>query len=190
MDRRQAVASLLQGLDDTLVVSGLGSPTYDTFAAGDRSANFYLWGAMGGAAMLGLGLALAQPARPVLVITGDGEALMGLGALATIAVKRPGNLTLAVLDNGHFGETGMQQSHSGRGLPLQEVAKASGFPASCSLASLEEVARYRAQIPSLEAGPRFARLVISEESPARVLPPRDGVYLKNRFRQNLGFPAS
>src|ERR1700760_159161 len=106
MDRREAVKALLVDRRNLLVVTGLGSPSYDVFAAGDHDANFYLWGAMGGAAMVGLGLANAQPKRPVAVITGDGEALMGLGALLTIAVRKPPNLTVAVLDNGHFGETG------------------------------------------------------------------------------------
>ncbi|WP_436784627.1 thiamine pyrophosphate-dependent enzyme, partial [Streptomyces sp. URMC 126] len=90
---------LLRDRGDLLVVTGLGSPTYDVAAAGDHPRNFYLWGAMGGAAMVGLGLALAQPTTPVLVVTGDGEMLMGLGGLATIAAKNPPNLSVAVLDN-------------------------------------------------------------------------------------------
>ncbi len=190
MDRRQAVAALVEGLGDALVVSGLGSPSYDLFAAGDRETNFYLWAAMGGAAAMGLGLALARPERPVLVLTGDGEALMGLGSLATIAVKRPANLTLAVLDNGHYGETGMQQSHSGRGVALDRIAAAAGFPQSQALGSLEEVARFRPQILDLEAGPRFWTLSISAEEQPRILPPRDGVHLKNRFRRALGLAVN
>ena len=90
------------------MVAGLGSTAWDVTAAGDRPLNFPLWGAMGGAAMLGLGLALAQPARRVLVMTGDGELLMGLGSLATIAVQRPPNLAIVVFDNERYGETGMQ----------------------------------------------------------------------------------
>src|SRR5689334_16285005 len=113
--RRDAVAALLKARKDLLVVTGLGSPTYDVHAAGDRDDNYYLWGAMGGAALVGLGLALAQPERRVLVITGDGEQLMGLGGLATIAAARPRNLSIAVIDNQHYGETGMQTSHTGRG---------------------------------------------------------------------------
>jgi len=102
LDRREFVRELLLDRKDLLVVSGLGSPTYDVAACGDHPLNFYLWGAMGGAAMIGLGLALAQPARRVLVLTGDGEALMGMGALATIGVKRPKNLVIVVLDNGGY----------------------------------------------------------------------------------------
>ena len=89
---------------------------------GDCDANFYLWGAMGSAALVGLGLAQAQPDRTVVVITGDGEQLMGLGGLATIGVAKPKNLVIVVIDNNHFGETGMQQSHTGLGLELASVA--------------------------------------------------------------------
>src|ERR1700756_88993 len=127
LDRREAVAALLKDRGDHLVVCGLGSPGYDVHAAGDHDANYYLWGAMGAAALMGLGLAQATPERNVLVITGDGEQLMGLGGLATIAVAKPRNLTIVVIDNGHFGETGMQQSHTGCGLDLAAVARACGF---------------------------------------------------------------
>ena len=115
LDRREAVAALLEQLPDALVVTGLGSPTYDVFAAGPRATNFYLWGAMGGAVPMALGLALAQPDRSVLAVTGDGEQLMGIGSLATVAACAPANLTVVVLDNGHFGETGMQASHTSLG---------------------------------------------------------------------------
>src|SRR6202022_3854668 len=125
--RRAAVAALLKDRGDLLLVSGLGSPTYDVHAAGDSDANYYLWGAMGSAALIGLGLAQARPERNVLAITGDGEQLRGLGGLATIGVARPKNLTVAVIDNGHFGETGMQRSHTGSGLDLAAVASACGF---------------------------------------------------------------
>ncbi len=107
LDRRAFVRELLADRGSLLVVTGLGSPTYDAAACGDHPLNFYLWGAMGSAAMIGLGLALAQPARRVLVLTGDGEALMGMGSLATIGVKQPRNLAIVVLDNQHYGETGM-----------------------------------------------------------------------------------
>ena len=108
LDRRAVVAELLRDPADLLVVTGLGAAAYDVAAAGDRPLNFYLWGAMGGAAMIGLGLAMAQPNRRVLVITGDGEMLMGMGALATITAAGATNLAIAVLDNGRYGETGAQ----------------------------------------------------------------------------------
>ncbi|MGC2640479.1 MAG: thiamine pyrophosphate-dependent enzyme, partial [Pseudolabrys sp.] len=97
LERRAAMATLLENRgNDLLVVPGLGSTAWDAAAAGDNDRNFYLWGAMGGAAMIGLGLALAQPRRRVAVITGDGEMLMGLGSLATIGTQRPRNLAVIV----------------------------------------------------------------------------------------------
>ena len=137
IDRRVFVSDLLRHCSEALVITGLGSPTYDVYAAGDRPQNFYLWGAMGGAATMGLGLALAQPNRSVLVITGDGEQLMGLGALATIGAQRPSNLSVVVLDNGHFGETGMQRSHTSLGTDLVAVAKGFGIPNSFAVESIE-----------------------------------------------------
>lgn len=190
MDRRTAVRALLAERGELLVVAGLGSPAYDVFAAGDHDANFYLWGAMGGAALIGLGLALAQPQRPVAVVTGDGEQLMGLGALATIAVKRPGNLSLVVLDNGRFGETGQQASHTGLGVELHRVAAAAGFADAVALADLAAVKAWRPRLQEVAAGPRFVTLRITADQPARALPPRDGVFLKQRFRRHLGFPVT
>ncbi len=131
LDRRDVVKRLLADRGDLLVVPGLGAPTYDVAAAGDHPLNFYLWGAMGGAAMIGLGLALARPDRRVAVITGDGEMLMGLGSLATIGVKQPPNLAIVVLDNRHYGETGMQASHTDAGIDLIGIAKSCRF-AECA----------------------------------------------------------
>jgi len=187
LDRRQAVAALLQDRGALLVVSGLGSPTYDVFAAGDHDANFYLWGAMGGAGMIGLGLALAQPARPVAVFTGDGEQLMGAGSLLTIAVKAPPNLTLVVLDNGHFGETGMQLSHSGHGVDLAAVALSAGFASVATVDGLQDIPAARDALQSTTAGPRLLRVRIAPGETPRALPARDGVFVKHRFRRNLGY---
>lgn len=190
LDRRRAVKTLLQDRGDLLVVTGLGSPSYDAFAAGDHDANFYLWGAMGGAAMIGLGLALAQPRRPVLVLTGDGEQLMGLGALATVAAKKPGNLSIVVLDNGRFGETGNQLSHTGLGIDLHRVAGTLGFAGAVELCDEAAVAAYRAGLRTFGNGPRFATIRISTAHTERALPARDGVYLKNRVRQHLGLAVN
>src|SRR5258707_3058669 len=128
LERRPVVARLLADRGELLVVSGLGAPTYDCASIGDHALNFYLWGAMGSAALIGLGLATAQPERPVLVITGDGEMLMGLGALATIGVRKPANLAIVVLDNEHYGETGNQPTHTADGVDLAGVAPPSGLP--------------------------------------------------------------
>ena len=183
--RRAFVARLLAATPEALVIAGLGSAAYDVFAAGDRERNFYLWGAMGGATSIGLGLALAQPQQSVLVITGDGEQLMGIGSLGTIGVKQPKNLTIVVLDNGHFGETGMQRSHSSLGTDLVAVAKGFGIEdafSTGSLAASDDIARRI----SARSGTLFVQVLIEADEPPRALPPRDGAYIKNRFRAALG----
>jgi thiamine pyrophosphate-dependent acetolactate synthase large subunit-like protein len=188
LDRRAAVAELLKDRGDLLVVTGLGSPSYDVHAQGDDDANYYLWGAMGSAALLGLGLAQARPEARVLVITGDGEALMGLGGLATIAIAKPKNLSIAVIDNGHFGETGMQTSHTGRGLALDRVAGTCGFMESSLITDLGGVTalRLRLRLAEPATGPRLAVIKVKAENLPRSLPPRDAVFIKNRFRAHLG----
>ena len=183
--RRGFVARLLESLPDALVITGLGSATYDVYAAGDRDTNYYLWGAMGGATSLGLGLALAQPDRSVVVITGDGEQLMGIGSLGTIGAKQPRNLTIVVLDNGHFGETGMQRSHTSLGTDLVAVAKAFGIADAFAVANDDGAAEI-AQRARARKGTTFAQVFIEADEPPRALPPRDGTYIKNRFRAALG----
>lgn len=190
LDRRAAVAALLADRGDLLVVSGLGSSTYDANAAGDHDANFYLWGAMGSAALIGLGLAQARPKRRVLVITGDGEQLMGLGGLATIAIAAPRNLTIAVIDNGHFGETGMQRSHTGHGLDIAAVAAACGFAKTATLEDLDQVNDARESFTKPGTGPQLLVIKVRAENVARSLPARDAVYLKNQFRAQLGLKPS
>jgi len=187
LERRAAMATLLAGRDDDLlVVPGLGSTCWDLAAAGDNDRNFYLWGAMGGAAMIGLGLALAQPARRVAVVTGDGEMLMGLGALATIAVQQPANLAVIVFDNGVYGETGMQASHTQGGrVDLVAAARACGIPVCLDVADDEGLEDLAARLQRAE-GPLFARVTIDPAEPPRVLPERDGVALKKRFRAAIG----
>ncbi|WP_206020398.1 thiamine pyrophosphate-dependent enzyme [Rhodovarius crocodyli] len=186
LDRRAVVTELLRDRGELAVVTGLGSPSYDVMAAGDHKLNYYLWAAMGSAATVGLGLATAQPDRPVLVVTGDGEQMMGVGALATIALRRPANLGIIVLDNGHFGETGMQPSHAGQGVELARVAAACGFPHSQVVTEMDDVPALRARIQA-RSGLFLATVKIRAENPPRALPPRDGVYIKNRFREALGF---
>ncbi len=185
LDRRAAVRLLLHERGDLLVVCGLGSPTYDVAAAGDHAGNFYLWGAMGGAAMIGLGLALAQPRWRVLVMTGDGEMLMGMGALATIAVQKPANLAVAVLDNGAFGETGMQPSHTAAGADLTAIARGCGFAAAETVEDEAGVKRLAARLRRID-GPLFARIRVAAIEHPRVLPEQDGVAIKRRFRTAVG----
>jgi len=181
LHRRAVVAELLRDRGDLLVIAGLGAPNWDVTAAGDHPNTFPLWGAMGSAAMIGLGLALAQASRRVLVITGDGEMLMGLGSLATIAVQKPANLTLAVLDNERFGETGMQETHTAHGVDLAGMARAAGFPTSLLVREPDAVTKLRDLVHSGE-GPVFAQVKIDPEALPFVLPPAEGSILKNRFR--------
>ena len=182
LDRREVAATLLRDPGDLLVVSGLGAPSYDAAAAGDRPLNFYLWGAMGGAAMIGLGLALALPSRRVLVLTGDGEMLMGMGSLATIAAADAQNLAIAVLDNARYGETGSQPSHTGLTTDLAAVAAACGWSSTTTARSMDEVETLRGRLRQEHL---FAVLRIAPDEPPRCLPPRDGAYLADRFRREL-----
>jgi thiamine pyrophosphate-dependent acetolactate synthase large subunit-like protein len=189
LKRRDVVSTILKGREGALVVSGLGCASYDVHAAGDRDDNYYLWGAMGGAALVGLGLAQAQPKRRVLVITGDGEQLMAFGSLATIAIANPSNLDVVVIDNHHFGETGMQTSHTGHGLDLAKVAAACGFVQAETLTTMAEVEKLAASLRRRHEGPRLFVIKVAAENPPRSLPSRDAVFIKNRFRAHLGFTA-
>lgn len=188
LDRREFVSALIDRVPDALIVTGLGSASYDVFAHGERDGNFYLWGAMGGAVPVGLGLALAQPDKPVVVVTGDGEMLMGIGSLGSAAVRAPDNLTVVVLDNGHFGETGMQRSHSGLCARLLDVAHGFGIRDCREVDSLSQVADVASKI-NARNGLTFVQVHIDTGEPPRALPPRDGVAVKNKFRTALGLPT-
>ncbi|HJQ61385.1 MAG TPA: thiamine pyrophosphate-dependent enzyme [Burkholderiales bacterium] len=189
LDRRTTTAEILKQRGKALIVAGLGAPCWDIAAAGDDPLNFYVWGGMGGAAMIGLGLALAQPGRRVLVITGDGEMLMGLGSLATIAVQKARNLSILVQDNERYGETGMQLTHTRLGVDLAGMAKAAGFATTGTIYS---AAQLKSWIPRLYKvpGPVFAVIKVKPDRLPMVLPPRDGTVLKNRFREALLGPAA
>jgi len=180
LHRRDVVAQLLDDRADLLLISGL-SAVFDITSVGDHELNFPMWGAMGGAAMMGLGLALAQPKRKTLVITGDGEMLMGMGALATIGVMKPKNLCVVVFDNEHYAETGMQESHTGHGVDLAGMAKAAGFKHALRIDAQAGVSRLRKLIHKGD-GPVFGNVKIVAEKLPMVLPPRDGSYIKHRFR--------
>lgn len=184
LQRREVVRQLLEERGDLIVVSGLGAPSWDLAATGNHPLDFPLWGAMGGAAMLGLGLALAQPERKILVLTGDGEQLMGLGALATIGAQKPKNLRLVVLDNERYGETGQQKTHTAFGVDLAAVALACGFPIARTIYTSEEVTSLRTEIHERNEL-LMAVIKVAMTSDPMVLPPRDGTYLKHRFREAL-----
>jgi thiamine pyrophosphate-dependent acetolactate synthase large subunit-like protein len=187
LDRRQVVSMLLADRKDALVVAGLGASTYDLAAAGDNARNLYLWGAMGGAVMMGLGLALAQPKLPVVVVTGDGEMLMGMGSLATVGLQKPGNLSILVLDNEVYGETGGQVSHTSAAADLVGVAHACGISDSKAISTLAEIQTFATAMQDVTSGPRFANVKIDAANLERVLSNRDGTFIMNRLRGALGY---
>jgi thiamine pyrophosphate-dependent acetolactate synthase large subunit-like protein len=184
LDRRHVVARLLADRGSLLVVAGLGAPAWDCTAAGDHPLTFPLWGGMGAAAMIGLGLALAQPARRVLVVTGDGEMLMGMGSLATIGVQAPANLAIVVLDNERYGETGMQATATAHGVDLAATAVACRFRHAAVVRTEAELAAALAPIRAAP-GPLLYQVKVRADELPLVLPPREGAHLKNRFRERL-----
>jgi thiamine pyrophosphate-dependent acetolactate synthase large subunit-like protein len=187
LERRSVVSSLLAERKDAIVVGGLGASTYDIAAAGDHDRNFYLWGAMGGAVMIGLGLALAQPNLPVVVITGDGEMLMGMGSLATVGLQKPKNLTIVVLDNEVYGETGGQASHTAATVDLVGVARACGISDARAIATMTDIEAFAAGMQDVASGPRFVSVKIDSANLERVLSSRDGTFIVTRIRGALGF---
>ena len=172
------------GGPDVLLVSGLGSTNWDFTAAGDRDLTFPLWGIMGGAVPLALGLAMAQPERRILVATGDAELLMGLGSLATVAVQQPKNLAIVVFDNERYGETGMQSTATAHAADLAGIASASGIRVTGTIRNHDELNN---AIPLIFGGqgPSVHVIKVRAESLSFVLPPKDGAYLKDRFRLAL-----
>jgi len=187
LERRSVVSALLEGRKDAIAIGGLGASTYDIAAAGDHDRNFYLWGAMGGAVMIGLGVALAQPTLPVIVITGDGEMLMGIGSLATVGLQKPKNLTIVVLDNEGYGETGGQASHTGTNTDLVGVAKSCGIADARAISTMGEIEAFAKTMQDTSSGPRFASIKIDAANLERVLASRDGTFIVNRIRGALGF---
>ena len=184
LDRRVVVKAILDQRKDALLVTGLGSSCYDAGAIGDSVNTFYLWGGMGAAAMMGLGLALAQPKRQILVLTGDGEMLMGLGALATIGAQGPRNLSIIVIDNELYSETGMQPTHTSRGVDLAGMAKAANFARAATIRSMNELDGW---IPKLyeSGGPTFVAVKATNARYPMAIRLRDGTHIKNRFREAL-----
>jgi thiamine pyrophosphate-dependent acetolactate synthase large subunit-like protein len=182
--RRSVVEAILADRGDLLVVAGLGSAAWDITAAGDHPLNFPMWGAMGGSVAFALGLALAQPERRTLVLSGDGDLLMGLGTFATVAVQRPANLAIIALDNERYGETGMQETATASGVDLAGVARACGFPLAATVRTEAELAAALPQIRKAP-GPAFFAIKIRAEKLPLALPPKDGTLLKLRFRRTL-----
>lgn len=185
LDRRELVARLVARRGSALLLAGLGAPAWDLAAAGDDPRHFHLWGGMGGAMSLGLGLAIARPERRVVVVTGDGEALMGLSSLATIVAARVTNLAVLILDNRVYSETGGQPTATAAGVDLAAMAAAAGF---ASTLQLESPDRIEAAVDLLlEApGPVLVQARVAHRPLPLVLPLKDAVAAKHRLRVALG----
>lgn len=184
-DRRALVAHLLKRRADALIVGGLGASTWDLAAADLDDRNVYLWGGMGLACSIGLGLAVAQPKRRVLVVTGDGEMMMGAGSLATVAAAAPDNLAILVLDNQAFGETGRQTGLTAGPTDIAQMAEGAGIVSTLTLKNQDE-------LPALETllydqpGPTLAVAPVALTDDPLVLPTNNGALMAARFRAAIG----
>jgi thiamine pyrophosphate-dependent acetolactate synthase large subunit-like protein len=184
LQRRPVVTKILDSRKDELLITGLGAPTWDVASVSDHPNNFYLWGGMGGAVSTGLGLALAKPERRVLVFTGDGEMLMGMGSLATVAVQKPKNFAVIVLDNERYGETGMQKTATASGVDLSLVARGVGFHIARTIWTEDELSEATNEIYSAH-GPVFYNIKVQPSDDPMVLPEKDGLTMKHRFKEQL-----
>ena len=182
LNRRYVVTQLLKNRKNSLIINGLGGTCWDVASLGDNELNFYVWGGMGNSSMIGLGLALSQPKRKIIVITGDGEMLMGIGSLATIAVKQPKNLSIVVFDNELYGETGNQKTHTGHCADLSGIAIGAGIKNSSIIKTNDQLLSLSSNI-NLINELTFSQIKINNEEGPLVLPIREGAYIKTRFRK-------
>jgi len=184
LNRRVVISELLKERKNSLIVNGLGGTCWDVASLGDNDLNFYVWGGMGNACMIGLGLALSQPDKKVIVITGDGEMLMGIGSLATIALKQPKNLSIVVFDNELYGETGNQKTHTAYCTNLSKIAIGSGIINSSIILTQEDLLSLSLEIHQIK-NLSFSVIKINQDQEEIVLPIREGAFIKSRFRRAL-----
>ncbi|MCC7274578.1 MAG: thiamine pyrophosphate-binding protein [Alphaproteobacteria bacterium] len=185
LDRREAVPALIGRHEDFLIVTGLAGTSKDLAALTDDGAHVYtMAGAMGGACMIGLGLALARPDRRVLVLTGDGELLMNVGALATISVLNPPNLSIVCVDNGHYGETGYQKSHTSLGVDLERMAAGAGIKTTRTVSTGAEIAD-AARVLREGNGTAFVLLRVTPSDPPAYRRNMDPAACRVRFKAAL-----
>jgi thiamine pyrophosphate-dependent acetolactate synthase large subunit-like protein len=183
--RRELISALLARREGALVVPGLGSPTWDCFAAGDSPDYLYSWGGMGLAVPTALGVALARPGRRVLCLTGDGEMMMGIGSLAVVAAQAPANLGILVLDNEHFGETGRQPGLTGARTDLGALARGAGIASTLDVTGMDQLDAL-ANLIFRAPGPTFAVAKIALTDEPWALPEKDGAVIARRFRAAAG----
>lgn len=185
LDRREAVPALVGDHRDFLIVTGLAGTAKDIAALSDDGDNvFTMAGAMGASVSIGLGLALARPDRRVLVVTGDGELLMNVGALATVAVTRPPNLAVVCVDNGHYGETGGQRSHTSLGVDLEAIAAGAGISSTRTVSEQSQIASASKLLRSSN-GPVFVVLKVTPGDPPAYKRNMDPAACRLRFRNAL-----
>lgn len=185
LDRCDAVPQLIGDHREFLIVTGLAGTAKDIAALSDDGAHvFTMAGAMGAAVSIGLGLALAQLDRRVLVVTGDGELLMNVGALATVAVMRPPNLAVVCVDNGHYGETGGQRSHTSLGVDLEAMAAGAGIPHTRSVSRRDQIAP-ASRLLRQSNGPAFVVLKVRPGDPPAYKRNLDPAACRVRFRAAL-----
>src|SRR5215471_6428865 len=185
LERSEGVPAIIGAHEDFLLIAGLGGTACDVGAVTGDSANVYsLGGAMGAACMMGLGLALARPEKRVLVVTGDGELLMNLGALATIAVMNPSNLAILCIDNGHYGETGWQKSHTSLGVDLEKIAAGAGIKRTHTVARAADIAD-GARLLREGNGAAFVLLRVKPTEPPPFRRNFNAPFLRERFRMAL-----
>jgi len=186
LERRPLLKSILSDRPkDLLAVSGLGSSTWDLSAVGDHHKNFCFIGAMGQAGAFALGLAMAQKEKRVLLVTGDGELLMSLGILATIANQGPENLVLLVMDNESYAETGGQPTATAGPTDLEQVARGCGIKETATFQNEEETEEIRKMVYG-RAGPAFMNIKVFAKPPDLVFPHSfDGVTAIDRFRKSV-----
>ena len=182
LDRVTAVPAIVGDPKDFLIISGLAGTAKDMAALTNDGANFYgLAGAMGAAVMMGLGLALARPDKKVLVPCGDGELLMNVGALATVSVLNPPNLRILCVDNGHYGETGYQKSHTCLGVDLEQMAVGAGIKSTCSVEKEADIAKGARMLREAN-GSCFVLLRVKPTDPPKVKRLLDPAAGRVRFR--------
>ena len=186
LDRVDAVPALIGQHEELLIVTGLAGTAKDIAALTDDGHHtFTMAGTMGAAVSVGLGLALAQPDRRVLVVTGDGELLMNVGALATVGVVNPPNLSIVCVDNGHYGETGYQLSHTSLGVDLEAIANGSGI-ASTSLVEQASDIDEAARLIRRGNGTCFVLMRVAPTDSPKFKRDMDAGAVRNRFRRALG----
>lgn len=183
LDRCEVVPQLIRNPQDFLLIAGLAGTAKDIAHLCEPHGNYYACaGVMGGATMMGLGLALAQPSRRVLVVTGDGELLMNVGSLATVGIVQPPNMAILCVDNGHYGETGYQKSHTSLGVNLATIAGGSGIDNVLTVTRSEDIAAAAALL-RISKGPAFVHLKVKPTDPPKIRRPMDAAWAKYRFRE-------